>query len=175
MNQNKTMNKTNFSINPDKKSFTVERQFSAQQDKVWEAYTNSQFLDRWFAPTGWECRTKEFAFENGGSWIYSLTCTDPEQADFFGMEMSGQIIYDSIEPQHSFAYTDAFLNEEGSVDDNMPSSYTNLTLTKNQEGTLLSFTTTYPSEEALEEVIVMGAQSGLDESFAKLSNIIDKV
>lgn len=165
--------KTTFTVSGDKKSLTVERQFNALQEKVWEAYSHSDKLDQWFAPRGWECTTKEFSFENDGNWVYSLKCVDPEQKDFYGMEMPGMITYDSIDPKDSFGYTDVFLNDKGEVDESMPSSHTELTLEPNGNGTLLSFTTTYASAEALEQVIEMGMEQGLDESFDKLEGFLE--
>lgn len=166
------MNKTNFTVSEDKKSITVERQFTAGQDKVWKAYTTAEMLNQWFAPTGWVCTTKEFSFEDGGKWVYMFKCVDPEQKDYFGMEIHGQLIYDSINPKNSFGYSDAFLDEEGNVNEDMPSSHTELTLIANADGTSLSFTTTYASAEALEQVIAMGMQDGLSESFDKLEALL---
>ena len=164
--------KTSFTISEDKKSLTVERQFKATQDTVWGAFSSSDMLDRWFSPRGWECTTKEFNFEDGGTWVYSFRCVDPEQKDFYGMEMPGMLTYDSINPKDSFGYTDTFLNDKGEVDESMPSSHTELTLTTNDDGTLMSFITTYASPEALDQVIEMGMKDGLNESFDKLEEVL---
>lgn len=164
--------KTTFRSGQDKKSLTVERQLDASQDKVWEAYSNAELINQWFAPNGWKCTTKELDFKNGGKWVYSLECVDPEQKDLYGMQMPGILIYDSISPNDSFGYTDAFLDEEGTVNEDMPSSHTELTLEPIKDGTLLSFTTTYASAEALEQVIEMGMKQGLDESLDNLEKLL---
>ena len=165
---------TTFTIQDDKKSLKVERQFTATQEKLWEAYSTEEMLNQWFAPHGWECTTKELNFENGGKWVYSFKCVDEQQTEFYGMEMPGQLTYDSINPKSSFGYTDEFLNDDGTVNGEMPGSHTELQLIENDEGTLLSFTTTYTSEEALQQVIEMGMQQGLDESFDKLGNLLEE-
>ena len=173
------MTKTTFKINDDKKSLTFERDFSVSKDKLWEAYTSASMLDKWFAPKGWECTTKEHSFEDGGKWIYSLKCTDPEQTDFYGMEMPGVLTYDSINPEDSFVYTDtffdAFLNERGEVDTTMPGSHTILTMVSDGTGTILTFTTSYESAEDLQQVIEMGMQQGLEESHDKLEELVSSL
>jgi uncharacterized protein YndB with AHSA1/START domain len=166
------MSKTILKINDNRKSLTFEREFSVTKDKLWEAYSSANMLDRWFAPKGWDCITKQHSFKDGGRWVYTLKCIDPKQTDFYGMEMPGMLTYDSINPKDSFGYTDTFLNEQGEIDSTMPSSHTVLTLRPKGTGTQLSFTTSYQSVEALQQVIEMGMQQGLEESHDKLEELV---
>ena len=39
-----------FSVNKENKTITVQREFAASLDLVWEAWTNPQLLDQWWAP-----------------------------------------------------------------------------------------------------------------------------
>jgi len=167
------MSKTSFTISDDRKSLTLERTFQTTQNKLWQAYTSGDILTQWFAPTGWKCTTEKHDFSENGEWIYNVKCVDKEQTEFFGQEMPGKLIYTDINPEDSFGYTDCFIDEDGNVDISMPSSYTLVTFTEQGDATiLLKSKTTYESAEALQQVIEMGAQEGLDQAHDKLESLV---
>src|SRR6185312_13805886 len=44
----------------------VKREFAADRELVWDAFTKQEILDQWWAPKPWASRTKHMNFENGG-------------------------------------------------------------------------------------------------------------
>ena len=166
------MSNTNLTIGEDKKTFMLTRNFETTQDKIWEAYTSADLLSKWFAPEGWVCNTKSHDFSEGGEWEYALKCVDEAQGEYFGMEMPGKLVYDSINPKESFGYTDYFVGEDGEVDKTMPSSHTVVSFKSTDNGVLFSSVTTYDSEEALQQVLEMGMQEGIDQSHNKLAKLL---
>lgn len=51
---------------------TISRHFDVQPQRVWDAWTKSEILDRWWAPKPWKAETREFNFRVGGSWHYAM-------------------------------------------------------------------------------------------------------
>ena len=54
-----------FSIDRENKTITVKREFEAELPLVWDAYTQSEILDQWWAPRPWKARTKTMGFQEG--------------------------------------------------------------------------------------------------------------
>jgi len=51
------MNKTNYTVNKEKKTIVVDRSFDAPLSLVWQAWTDSAILDLWWAPLPWKTVT----------------------------------------------------------------------------------------------------------------------
>ena len=69
---------------PNKKMF-VTREFAGTLEDVWEAWTDSNILDQWWAPKPWKAKTKTMDFREGGFWLYSMIGPDgSEHADQSG-------------------------------------------------------------------------------------------
>ncbi len=54
------------------KKLIVVREFDAPLEQVWKAWTDSNILDKWWAPKPWKAKTKSMDFREGGTWLYSL-------------------------------------------------------------------------------------------------------
>src|SRR5438105_3044843 len=50
----------------------VSRTFDAPRDKVFEAWTAAEKLDRWWGPNGFSNTTHQMDFRPGGSWTYTM-------------------------------------------------------------------------------------------------------
>src|SRR5689334_10537533 len=68
-----------FSVNKENKTIKVTREFAAELPVVWNAYTNSDSLDQWWAPKPWKAKTKSMDFREGGSWIYAMVGPEGEE------------------------------------------------------------------------------------------------
>src|SRR5688572_6195752 len=103
----------NFLVNKENKQIKVEREFDAPLNLVWAAWTESEILDQWWAPKPWKTETKEMNFTEGGYWLYAMKGPEGEvhwcRAD-----------YQSIKPLKSFSGLDAFCDEAGNVNTDLP-------------------------------------------------------
>jgi uncharacterized protein YndB with AHSA1/START domain len=61
-----------FVVNKDNNNIKISREFAANISLVWDAYTKSDILDKWWAPKPWKARTKKMDFREGGSWLYAM-------------------------------------------------------------------------------------------------------
>lgn len=61
-----------FVVNKDNNTIKISREFAAHISLVWDAYTTSEILDKWWAPKPWKARTKKMDFRVGGSWLYAM-------------------------------------------------------------------------------------------------------
>ena len=54
------------------RSFTITRLVDAPRDRVWDAWTTLEHLERWWGPDGFSVTTESFAFEVGGEWVFVM-------------------------------------------------------------------------------------------------------
>jgi len=61
-----------FTVDKDTATIYVTREFAADLDLVWEAFTKSEILEQWMGPKPWRVQTKEMDFREGGRWLYAM-------------------------------------------------------------------------------------------------------
>ncbi|MCE7040136.1 SRPBCC domain-containing protein [Dyadobacter sp. CY312] len=155
-----------FSVDKETSTVKVKREFAASRSDVWAAWTQSELLDKWWAPRPWKARTKSMDFKVGGSWMYAMV--GPE-----GEEHWAKANYTAITPESNFKYHDAFCDSDGNVNQEFPSSDWNLDFTEAGENTIVNISISHQNLSDLEAIIEMGfkegftsAMEGLDEIFA---------
>lgn len=154
-----------FSVNKENKTITVKREFAAELPLVWDAYTKSEILDQWWAPKPWKARTKTMDFREGGSWHYAMV--GPEGEEHWALAN-----YTSIEDQKKFTVVDAFADETGKPNTNMPQSQWEVSFTGKGEITLVESLITYPDLAQLEAIIKMGFKEGLTMGMENLDALL---
>ncbi|RPI65216.1 MAG: SRPBCC domain-containing protein, partial [Ignavibacteriales bacterium] len=95
------------------KKIYVKREFNASPEDVWNAWTNSELLDQWWAPKPWKAKTKSMDFREGGSWLYAMVGPD-------GTENFARVDYEKINPYKSFAGYDSFCDKKGNINTEPP-------------------------------------------------------
>ncbi|MDD4921250.1 MAG: SRPBCC domain-containing protein [Bacteroidales bacterium] len=154
-----------FSINKEEKSITVKREFAAERSRVWDAYTKSEILDRWWAPKPWKARTKTMDFRNGGHWIYAMVGPN-------GEEHWAREDYHDIQFQKKFSGHDAFADADGNIDKELPQSEWVITFTDKGQSTLVAFCITFDNLAQLETTIQMGFKEGLSMAMEGLDELL---
>jgi uncharacterized protein YndB with AHSA1/START domain len=149
------------------KTFLVSREFQAPVARVWRAYTESELLEKWWAPAPWRAETKHMNFAVGGYWLYAMV--SPENEKHWG-----RMNYLAIEPKQFFELEDAFCDEEGNQMPNLPASKGKVTFTATTQGTMVEFKTQYASESDLQAVIDMGMEQGITACLEQLAILLEK-
>ncbi|GAC1422484.1 MAG: hypothetical protein NVS1B13_22230 [Flavisolibacter sp.] len=60
-----------FIVDKAKNTLTVRREWLAGRQLVWDCYTKTELLDRWFAPNPLSTKTKSMDFGDVGDWDYA--------------------------------------------------------------------------------------------------------
>lgn len=154
-----------FIADKQKNTITIRREFAAKRQLVWDCHTKSELLDKWFAPKPFTTKTKSMQFKEGGHWIYAMV--DPD-----GKEYWGRTEYLKIHPIDSYQTKDAFANENGDVNPDLPMATWDVTFSDRGDHTLVQTLVSYPSLEALETVLNMGMKEGLASTLEKLDEFL---
>jgi len=156
--------KTTYSVDKEKKLVIVERTFTASQDLVWDAFTQPDILDIWWAPKPFASKTKIMNFEVGGRRFYAMV--SPE-----GFERWSVQRYTSITPKTNFKIVSTFADENENPE--LPGSEWDVNFKEENGVTKVTIYIYNESLERMERMIEMGFQQGfamchdnLDEYFA---------
>ncbi len=148
-----------------KNTLTVRREFLAGRQLVWDCYTKSELLDRWFSPKPLTTKTKSMDFRDGGHWHYAMV--EPN-----GTEYWGWTDYRKIKPIDYYTSSDAFSNAEGEINNDLPRAEWLVTFTDKGENAMVESIITYKSLSDLEAVVQMGLEQGTMATLEKLDELL---
>jgi uncharacterized protein YndB with AHSA1/START domain len=95
-----------FTVDKAKKTIYITREFAADLDLVWDAFTKSEILEQWMGPKPWRVQTKEMDFREGGRWLYAMV--SPENVSRYSM-----VEFIKIHPKTDFSTKNTFADENG--------------------------------------------------------------
>lgn len=158
--------KFDFIVNKENNTVNVEREFNADLNLVWEAWTNPNILDQWWAPKPYQTKTKTMEFRNGGLWLYCMISPQNEthwcKAD-----------YKEVVPMKSYSYVDNFCDENGTISHPFPNSFWTNNFSETGEITTVNITIQYESLEELEKIIEVGFKEGFTMAMQNLDQYIE--
>ncbi|MBO9607656.1 MAG: SRPBCC domain-containing protein [Paenibacillaceae bacterium] len=152
----------------------LERVFNAPPELVFRAFSDAEHLKHWWGPRGWTLPVCNIDFRPGGVWHYCMKCVDENQGDFFGMESWGKAVYGEIVNGEKIAYVDYFSDAEGNEAEGMPSSDIVMEFLPFEGKTKLVSKAAYESEEALRQVVAMGMEQGITETWDRLEEFLQQ-
>ena len=96
-----------FTVDKAAKTIYVTREFAADLDLVWDAFTKAEILDQWYAPKPYRARTKQMDFREGGRWLYTMVSPENVEQGYSLVEFL------KIQPKTSFSTKNTFADENG--------------------------------------------------------------
>ena len=147
--------KYEFVVDEENKSITVKREFAAKRELVWDAYTKSEILDKWWAPHPWKAKTKSMDFSVGGRWLYAMVGPGG------GEEQWSVEQYLQINPKTQFTALDAFTNAHGEVNKEMPQAKWDVTFADHANHTMVQIVLSFSDVAQLKAIIKTGFKEGL--------------
>lgn len=156
----------NFTVDKANNKIKVEREFDAPVDMVWSAWTESELLDQWWAPKPYRAETKSMDFREGGMWLYCMI--GPEGDKHWAMAD-----YKSIKPRKQFVLLDAFCDEKGNINKDLPRSTWSNVFKQTDETTTVNIEISYDKLEDLEATIKMGFKEGFTAGLENLDHYLN--
>ena len=154
-----------FLVDKEKSTMTIRREFAANRQLVWDAYTKAELLNQWFAPRPLTTKTKSMDFREGGHWIYAMV--DPNGAEYWG-----RTDYVTISPIDNYTALDAFCDNEGNINPALPRANWDVTFSDLNGHTMVQTVVTYKSLADLETVVNMGMEQGMASTLERLDDLL---
>lgn len=145
------------------KTVSITREFAAELDLVWDAFTKAEMLDQWVAPKPWTSKTKYMNFEVGGKRFYAMV--SPEGQERWAIQE-----YTSISPKTNFKMMNAFADENENPQ--LPGSDWDYNFSEQNGITKVSITIYNESRERMEKMIEMGFVEGFKMTIDNLEKLL---
>lgn len=147
-------------------TMTIEAEFDAPVDRVWRLWEDPRQLERWWGPPTYPATVVEHDLTEGGTVTYYMT--GPE-----GDKPRGWWRILAVEPPHRLEFEDGFADDEGNPVDTMPSMIIRVAISDQGQGrSAMRVQTTFPSIEAMEELIAMGMEEGATGAFGQIDEVL---
>ncbi|MEZ4686774.1 MAG: SRPBCC domain-containing protein [Bacteroidia bacterium] len=154
-----------FSVDKENRKIHIKREFLADRQLVWDCNTRPELLDQWFAPSPLTAKTKRHEFEEGGKRHYAMV--EPNGTTHWSLTK-----YISIKPIEFFSSIDSFADEDGNINESLPTSYWESSFKDQQGNTLVEITATFNALEDLETIIKMGFREGMKSTMDRLDDLL---
>ena len=157
------MNSNLFFDFTDNNTINVTREFAAKLEPVWEAWTNPEILDQWWAPQPYQSKTKIMDFKVGGRRFYAMV--SPEGQEAWAIQK-----FTSISPKTNFKFLNAFADKDENPD--LPGSYWDLNFSEFNGTTTVHISIYNESRERMEKMIEMGFKEGFTMGLNQLDELL---
>jgi uncharacterized protein YndB with AHSA1/START domain len=151
-----------FTVNREKKTIYIKRQFDASLDAVWDAFTRSELLDQWVAPAPFTAKTKYMNFVEGGKRFYAMI--SPEGEEKWAIQQ-----FSAINPKNQFKMHNAFADKDENPE--LPGSEWDYQFLEQNGITTVQITIFNPSFERMERLLE-GFKLGFTASLENLKKLL---
>ena len=151
---------------PETLSMTLEAEFDAPPERVWQLWADPRQLERWWGPPTYPATFTTHDLTPGGHVEYYMTGPTGYRPHGF---------WDVVEsdPPRRLVYVDGFAHEDGTPDDDFPRNEGRVTIEPIDAGrTRMSIESRFPSTAAMEQVLAMGMQEGLTQAVGQIDAIL---
>ena len=135
------------------KTIHITREFAADIDLVWDAFTKAEILDLWTAPKPWKARTKEMDFREGGRYLTAMV--SPDNVSHWSLAE-----FIKIQPKSIFTSRNSFCDENGNTINNK-FSLTTTSFKAGPETTMVYMEKKFDDLSVLEMMVERGYKEGL--------------
>jgi uncharacterized protein YndB with AHSA1/START domain len=147
-------------------TMTVVGEFPVPVPRVWAAWTDPRQLERFWGPPEWPATFVEHDVVVGGKSSYYMTGPD-------GTRSRGWWRFLKIDPPTSFEIEDGFADEAGAPNTAMPVMRMRMSLEPLDRGTRMTMVSTFPTIEAMEQVLAMGMEEGLKAALGQMDAVLE--
>ena len=151
---------------PEDLRMTLEAEFDASAERVWQLWADPRQLERWWGPPTYPATFTKHDLSPGSRAEYHMT--GPE-----GDQPKGYWDILETEPPHRLLVRDGFANDDGTPNDQLPRNEFEVTIEEAGDGrTRMSIESRFPSREAMEQLLAMGMEQGLTQAVGQIDAIL---
>jgi uncharacterized protein YndB with AHSA1/START domain len=162
------MSVTDVRKDPKNLTMSVTTELDAPIDRVWRLWEDPRQLERWWGPPTYPATVEEHDLTPGGKVSYYMT--GPE-----GDQPRGWWRVQSVEPPRHLQFEDGFADEDGNPNTDMPTMTIRVDIEERANGgTIMTIETTFPSEEAMQEILAMGAEEGMKQALGQIDELLEE-
>ena len=146
----------------------ITAQYDAPIEQVWQLWADPRLLERWWGPPSWPATVDSLDLAPGGEVAYHMTGPEGEKARGWWKVLV-------VEPPHHLELEDGFADADGVPDPNMPTMRISVDISAGDAGVRMAVTTSFPSADAMEQMLAMGMDEGMALAMGQIDDILAEV
>gem|GEM_PF-77902 len=151
---------------PQALTMTIDAEFDAPPERVWQLWADPRQLERWWGPPTYPATFTRHDLAPGGRVEYHMT--GPE-----GDQPHGYWDIVEVDPPRSLLFRDGFANDDGSPNTELPLTTARVTIEEVGGGrTRMSIQSLFPTTGAMEQVLALGMEEGLKQAVGQIDAIL---
>jgi uncharacterized protein YndB with AHSA1/START domain len=152
--------------NPEALTMTLEAEFAATPERVWQLWADPRQLERWWGPPTYPATFTTHDLRAGSRIDYHMTGPEGDQPRGYWDVLE-------VEPPHRIVLRDGFSNDDGTPNTDMPTGEMRVTIAALEGGqTRMSIESVFPSAAAMEQLLAMGQEQGMIEAAGQIDAIL---
>jgi uncharacterized protein YndB with AHSA1/START domain len=147
-------------------TMTLDAEFEATPDRVWQLWADPRQLERWWGPPVYPATVTAHDLRPGGRVEYYMTGPEGDQPRGYWEILEA-------DPPTSLRFRDGFADADGRPNSDMPLSETRVTIAVISAGrTRMSIEGVFTDTAAMEQLLAMGMEQGLTEAVGQIDAIL---
>lgn len=160
------MTVTSVRKDPQALSMTLDAEFDASPERVWQLWADPRQLERWWGPPTYPATFTKHDLAPGSRVEYHMTGPEGDQPRAYWDILAA-------DAPHRLVVRDGFANDDGTPNEDMPRNEFRVNIAAAGEGrTRMSIESIFPSLEAMEQLLAMGMEEGLTQAVGQIDAIL---
>ena len=154
-------------VRKDPTALTMEivSEFSAPIDRVWQLLADPRQLERWWGPPTHPATFTDFDLTPNGAVAYFMTGPDGEQ-------YHGWWLVRAVDAPNLLEVQDGFADDDGEPNPELPVNVMRIDLASEGSTTRMTIRSTFPTLDAMEQTLSMGAEEGMRAALGQIDAIL---
>ncbi len=153
-------------VRKDANTLTLDAEFDASPDRVWQLWADPRQLERWWGPPTYPATFTKHDLAPGSRVEYHMTGPEGDQPRGFWDVLEADV-------PHRLVFRDGFANDDGTPNDSLPRNEVRTTIEPIGAGrTRMSIESIFPSREAMEQLLAMGMEEGLTQAVGQIDAML---
>jgi uncharacterized protein YndB with AHSA1/START domain len=151
---------------PQRLTLTVEAEFDASIERIWQLWADPRQLERWWGPPTYPATVTGHDLAPGGRVESHMTGPEGDQPHGYWDVLE-------VERPRRLLFRAGFANADGTPNTDMPINTIRVGIEEVAQGrTRMSIEIVFPSTEAMEQVLAMGTEEGLSQAVSQTDAIL---
>ncbi|MFL6045555.1 MAG: SRPBCC domain-containing protein [Propionibacteriaceae bacterium] len=160
------MTVTDVRKDPETLTMTLDAQFDASPERVWQLWADPRQLERWWGPPTYPATVTAHDLRSGGRVEYHMTGPEGDQSRGYWE------VVEADAPRR-LVFRDGFADADGRPNSDMPLNEVRVMIAKvSDEQTRMSIESKFPDAAAMEQLLAMGMEEGLREAVGQIDAIL---
>ena len=160
------MGLTDIQKDTERRTLTITAEYDAPVGRVWQLWADPRQLERWWGPPSYPATVVDHDLRPGGTVNYFMTGPEGDRPHGYWRVLV-------VDPPRHLEFEDGFADDAGAPNPELPTTTTVVTLDEQAEGrTRMAIRTSFPSLEAMEQMVAMGMVEGITEAIGQIDGIL---